>query len=406
MSSEKVTIPAFQATSIDNIPSIHTTLRETFRSNKTKDVDYRIHQLRRLYWGIKDNADLITAALAKDMSKSPMESLFTEIEWCMQDCLYAIQNLKNWAKDEKCKDVAFQFTVANPYIKKDPLGSALILGTYNFPINLSISPLVGAIAAGCTAVVKPSENAPACAMAMERILRESLDPTAYRVVNGGVPEITALLDLKWDKIFYTGGAQVGAIIAKKAGETLTPITLELGGRNPSFVTRNGDVRLAARRSMWGKTMNAGQVCMSNNYFLVDRAVLSPFIQELKNTYNDFFPEGAKKSPDYSRIINRRHFLRMKKMIDNSEGKIILGGDMDEDDLYIEPTVVQVDNINDSMMVEESFGPPMALYPYQSLEEAIDVMNRVDPTPLGLYVFGDKKEQKQSEFGPGGTYPTT
>lgn len=385
-------IPSFEATDLAAITDTVTGAQKVFYSGRTKDLEYRLVQLRRFYWAIKDNASLLQAALQADMRKSPLESLLTEIDWCLQDCLYMIKNLETFAKDEKITDVPLMYAPMNARIRKDPLGTVLIIGAYNFPVNLSFCPLIGAIAAGCTAILKPSENAPATAMVMKKIMEEGLDQEAYGCVNGAVAETTALLDLKWDKIFYTGGSQVGAIIATKAAKTLTPVTLELGGRNPAFVTKNADLKLAAKRLMWGKAMNAGQVCLSQNYFLVDKAVLPQFTTELRNTYDSFFPQGAKASPDYSRIINVRHFQRMQRMIVNSKGTIILGGDMDEDDLYIEPTIVQVDSIEDTMMAEESFGPLMALMPYDSLEEAIQIMNQVDRTPLALFVFGNQAEQ--------------
>lgn len=396
MAISEVVVPAFEATTMEQIAPLHNKLRQTFRSNKTKDIEYRLVQLRRLYWGIKDNINLIKAALHKDLRKSEQESLLSEIDWIMQDCLYTSKKLSSWAKEEKCNDVPLEFRLLNVRIRKEPLGVALIIGTFNFPLMLSLGPVVGAIAAGCPAILKPSEAAPSVAMVIEKIVRESLDPDAYAVVNGAVPEVTALLDLKWDKIMYTGSGGVGTIIAKKAAETLTPVTLELGGKNPAFVTRQADLHIAARRLMWGKCLNAGQVCISHNYVLVDRGVLSPFIQELKKSYDSFFPNGAKSSEDFARVINKRHFFRMKKMIDDSHGKIVMGGDMDEDDLYIEPTAIQVDNVNDSMMAEESFGPLFSIMPYTSLDEAIAIMNEVDPTPLGLYVFGTAQEQKESK----------
>ncbi len=261
----------------------------------------------------------------------------------------------------------------------------------NYPIQLSLGPVIGAVAAGCTAALKPSENAPHCAAMLQRVIEQSLDPTVVAVVQGAVPETTELLNHKWDKIFYTGSGQVGTIIAKKAAETLTPVTLELGGRNPAIVTKHADPRLAARRLLWGKTANAGQICMSENYALVDKQVLSPFLAELRTAYDLFYPEGAQKSPDYSRIINQRHYQRIKSMLDKSSGKILFGGTMDEADKFIEPTVIQIDNVNDSLMKDEIFGPVLPVYAVDDLDEAIRIANSVSETPLGVYPFGSKEE---------------
>jgi len=262
---------------------------------------------------------------------------------------------------------------------------------YNFPIQLSFGPVIGAIAAGCTVVLKPSEQSPHAAAIMTSILQKYVDSSCYVVVNGGVPETTALLDLKWDKIFYTGGATVGTIIAKKAAETLTPVVLELGGKNPAIVTKHADPRLAARRLIWAKSFNAGQVCVSQNYILIDKEILPIFIEEMKKTFKEFFPAGAKASPDYGRIANQRQFARLKKMIDNSKGRILIGGTMDEADRFIEPTVIQVDSADDSLLADESFGPLIPILPVNNLDEAIRIANSVHDTPLGLYPFGNKKE---------------
>ena len=261
----------------------------------------------------------------------------------------------------------------------------------NFPIQLSLGPVIGAIAAGCTVVLKPSENSPNAAAVMQMILSKYVDPTCYTVVQGGVPESTALLACKWDKIFYTGGAAVGTIVAKKAAETLTPVTLELGGRNPAIVTKHADPRLAARRLVWAKVFNAGQVCVSQNYILVDREILPAFLEEMKATLKEFYPNGAKASSDYARIVNNRQWARLKKMLDASKGKILIGGTMDEEDRFLEPTVVQVDSIDDSLIVDESFGPLIPVYPVDNLDEAIRIANSVHDTPLGIYAFGNRQE---------------
>lgn len=226
---------------------------------------------------------------------------------------------------------------------------------------------------------------------LQRIIENYLDPSCYGCVQGAIPETTALLHQKWDKIFYTGGANVGKIIAKKAAETLTPVTLELGGRNPAIVTKNADVRLAARRLLWGKFFNAGQVCISQNYILVDKEILPGFLAELKTAMNEFYPDGARASPDYGRIVNERQWRRLKNMIDESKGKILMGGTMVEAEKFMEPTVIQVDDLNDSLIKDESFGPLLPILPVDDLDQAIRIANEVQATPLALYPFGTKKE---------------
>jgi len=229
---------------------------------------------------------------------------------------------------------------------------------------------------------------------MQMILEKYVDASCFVVVNGAIPETTALLEQKWDKIFYTGNETVGIIVAKKAAETLTPVTLELGGRNPAIVTKNADARLAARRLVWAKVLNAGQVCVSQNYILVDREILPQFVEEMKKVFKEFFPAGAKASPDYARIVNNRQWTRLKKMLDSTKGKILIGGTMDEADHFLEPTVVQVDSLDDSLLSDESFGPLIPIYAVNNLDEAIKIANSIHDTPLGVYPFGNKKETDQ------------
>jgi beta-apo-4'-carotenal oxygenase len=220
---------------------------------------------------------------------------------------------------------------------------------------------------------------------------EYLDPECYECIQGAIPETTALLDQRWDKIFYTGSETVAKIIAKKAAETLTPLTLELGGRNPAIITKNADPKLAARRLLWAKTLNAGQVCLSHNCTFIDRDIVPAFIQEMKHQITVFYPDGPRNSSDYGRIVNARQFQRIKKMLDSTNGKILIGGTMDESHLFIEPTVVQVDSMNDSLLTDESFGPLLPILPVSNLDEAIKIANEVHDTPLGTYAFGNAAE---------------
>lgn len=389
--TQSVKLPPFEATPLDEVRKMAATARATFKTGKTKDVQWRLVQLRKLYWGINDLTPQILEALKQDLNKCAHDAFMSEIGFVTQDVMFTIQNLEKWAKDDTNVDVPLHFSVLKPRIRKEPYGAALIIGTYNLPFQLNICPFIGAISAGCTAVVKPSEHAPATAMVIRDLVEKYLDPTAYMVVNGAIPETSALLDEKWDKIFYTGGVNVAKIISKKAAEHLTPVTLELGGKNPAFVSKNFDLYLAARRLLWGKTMNAGQVCISHNYALVEREVVDEFIKQLNVAYNEFFPKGPKASPDYARIINEAHFDRMKKMLDNTKGKIVMGGDTDRDELYIAPTAVLTESPDDSMIQEESFGPIWAIVPYDNVEDAIELVNNTDPTPLSLMTFGNKNE---------------
>ncbi|KAH0566514.1 hypothetical protein GP486_000095 [Trichoglossum hirsutum] len=385
------TIPAFSHTPIDAIPGIAAKARATFRSQKTKPLEYRLTQLRKLWWGLKDYEAALVEACKLDLGKPSFETSTGEVMWCQNDIIFVCKNLKKWIADEKAPDIDVKHAMVNPRIRKEPLGTVLVIGAFNFPVQLSLGPFIGAIAAGNTAILKPSELSSNTAAVMQRIIEEYLDPSAYFCVQGAVPETTELLNQKWDKIFYTGSPGVGILIAKKAAETLTPVTLELGGKNPAIISRFADTRLAARRLAWGKVINSGQVCLSHNYILIDKEALPSFVNELSIALKEFFPNGAKSSPDYARIVNERHFHRIKKMLDETHGKILIGGTMDEKEKFIEPTVIQVDSLDDSLIKEESFGPLFPLLPVDDLDQAIRIANEVDSTPLAMYPFSQKKE---------------
>ncbi|KAL6721377.1 Hexadecenal dehydrogenase [Lecanora helva] len=387
-------IPSLEHTKVEAISGIVNDVRATFHTQKTRPLEFRLRQLRKLYWGLIDNADAIAAACKQDLGKGKFETDLAELDFCTQTILFNCKHLEKWAKDETAPDIPLANKLLFPKIRKDPLGCVLIIGPYNFPVNLVICPLAGAIAAGNTVVIKPSENAPQTALLLQTILANYLDPTCYTTVQGAIPETTALLEQKWDKIFYTGGVSVGTIIAKKAAETLTPVTLELGGRNPAIITKNADIRLAARRLLWAKIANAGQVCISQNYSLVDKEVLSSFIAEMKTAMKEFYPNGTRNTSDFARIINNRQWQRLKRMLNESKGKILMGGEMDEDDRYIEPTIIQVDSSKDSLVAEESFGPFIPIMAVENLDEAIRIANEVDATPLGIYPFGNKSETER------------
>jgi len=384
-------IPAFEATPLEDVARFAASTRAAFESQKTKDVEWRLVQLRKLWWGITDYTPKFLAALKQDLRKPSQEAILGEVQFCLSDLNLALKKLKTWAKDDTDLDYPLTFAALKPRLRKEPLGSVLIIGPYNFPMMLLLAPLVGAISAGCTAVLKPSESAPATAMVIKEMVEKYLDPGSFYVVNGAIPETTALLNEKWDKIFYTGNPTVARIIAKKAAESLTPVTLELGGRNPAFISKSANLALAARRLLWGKCNNAGQVCISHNYVCVERELVDDFIKYLNASYNEFFPKGPKASEDYARIVNERQFDRIKNMLDTTNGRIVMGGETDRSELFIAPTAVLVDSIDDPMMVNESFGPIWSIYPVSDVKEAIKVMKKVDPTPLSLMTFGSKAE---------------
>ncbi|KAI2630042.1 Aldehyde/histidinol dehydrogenase [Xylaria nigripes] len=389
-----VKIPAFKATPLEKIASHAAQARASFATQKTKDVEWRFVQLRKLFWGLKDYTPHILAAVKRDIGKQAAEASLCETDFCLAELSLILRNLKTWVKDESNLDHIWTYSALKPHVRKEPFGPVLIIGPYNFPVALVIVPLMGAISAGCTAVIKPSESAPATAMVLKEMVEKYLDPAAFHVVNGTVPETTALLNEKWSKIFYTGNPVVARIIAKKAAESLTPVVLELGGRNPAWVSEAANLPLAARRLLWGKCFNAGQVCLSHNYVCVQRSLVDDFIKQLHVAHKQFFPEGARASTDYGRIVNERQFDRIKKMLDSTKGKIVMGGETERSELFIAPTAVLVNSIDDPMMESESFGPIWSILAVDDVDEAIKVMNSVDPTPLSLMTFGSKSENEK------------
>ncbi|KAJ5109217.1 Beta-apo-4'-carotenal oxygenase [Penicillium angulare] len=386
-----VAIPELHLTPIEDIPARVSTARKAFLEHKTRDVEFRLVQLRKLYWAIKDNEEEFAEALAQDLNKPRFETELAEYGWLLNDIIFFTRNLHKFVKDEKAPDIELTFKFMSPKIRKDPLGCVLVIGAFNFPFQLTLGPVIGAIAAGNTVVIKPSENAPRSAAMMQKICEASLDPSCYTVIQGGIPETQALLAERWDKIFFTGGANVGRIIAKAAAPTLTPVVLELGGLNPAIISKTANPRLVARRLLWAKVLNAGQICTSQNYLLVDKSIVPQVIEEFKKAYNEYYPNGAKASSDFSRIVNDASFQRLKGMLDNTKGKIMMGGTMDEKERFIDITVVQVDSVEDSMCTQESFGPFIPILPVENLDEAINLANGVQSTPLGIYPFGSKAD---------------
>ncbi|KAK2753059.1 hypothetical protein FQN55_005019 [Onygenales sp. PD_40] len=386
-----IEIPAIQFTAPEEVAEKVRAVRTTFFQQKTRPLEFRIQQLRKMYWAVKDREEQMAEALARDLGKPAYEAYVSEIGMIENDIVFVQNNLAKWAKDEKAQDIDLTFSFMKPIIRKDPLGVVLVIGAFNVPFGLTLGPLIGAIAAGNTAVVKPSETSPNCAVVIQQIIEAAFDPDVVKVVQGAIPQTQALLAERWDKICFTGSSNVGRIVAKAAAPNLTPVLLELGGRNPAFITKQADIRLAARRLLWGKTFNAGQICTSQNYILADKEIVNQLVAEFGKALKEYYPNGVKASPDYCRIINDGAFHRIKGMLDSTKGKILLGGTMDEKERFIEPTVVQVDSVDDPLMTQESFGPLITILPVNNLDEAVKIANDIDSTPLAVYPFGTKKE---------------
>lgn len=371
-----------------NYKELVETQKEYVTSRKTFSVEYRIKKLKELREEIKNNMDKITLALEKDFKKAEFETYVTEIMGAVNELTYIIKKLRSWTKPKRVKTpIAFFKGVSKIY--SEPYGSVLIITAWNYPFLLGISPLIGAIAAGNACVVKPSEIANNTSSLLKTIIERVFSKEHCAVIEGGVEETTELLKQNFDFIHYTGGENVGKIIASAAAKHLTPIVLELGGKSPCIVDETADIIISARRIVWGKFVNAGQTCVAPDYLLVHKDIKNDLINAIQNQIKEFYGENIINNKDYCRIINERHFSRLLSLMKN--GNIIYGGEVDEKSLYIEPTLVDNVSFDDDIMKEEIFGPIFPIITYSNLSEVIDIVNS-NNKPLALYYFSKNKSR--------------
>nr|XP_061801282.1 aldehyde dehydrogenase family 3 member A2-like [Nerophis lumbriciformis] len=374
--------------------------RLAFETGRSKCVDYRIRQLKNLQRFLIERRQDICQAIKKDLNKSEVVCELFETLGLEEELGLAIRKVKEWAAPRPVQKNLM--TIADTlYIKAEPLGVVLIIGAWNYPWAVTVQPLIGAIAAGNAAVVKPSEVCVHTAKVMEDLLPLYLDNELYPVVTGGVPETQKLLGQKFDHIFYTGNSAVGKLIMEAAAKNLTPVTLELGGKSPCYIDSKCNLTIACRRVAWGKFTNCGQTCIAPDYILCEPAMQQIIIQELHKAIKEFYTDDPKTCPDYGRIINQRHFKRIMNMMQDST--IALGGDNDEEDCFIAPTVLQDVKPDAKVMQEEIFGPLLPILPIGGLDEAIRFINKGEK-PLALYVFSnDKKviQKMRDETSSGG-----
>jgi len=359
-------------------------LRKNFRTGFTKDLKWRIEQLKSLLRMYEENEDLMVEALKKDLHKSKWETVTCETDYLKNDLRATLANLEEWAKDKPVKkqiSTLFDKTV----VRTEPYGVALIMGAWNYPFNLTLGPMHGAIAAGNCVVVKPSELSEHSADVMEKLLPKYIDKRAVKVVCGGVPESTALLKERFDYIFYTGGTSVGKIVREASNKYLTPCTLELGGKSPCYVSDDCNLPVALKRILWGKATNMGQTCIAPDYLLCSREMQSRIIAAMPAQIKQFYGSNPKASPDLSRIVNQRHFKRLVGLLEGSSGKAVIGGNYDEEELYMDVTLLVDVSPEDAVMKEEIFGPIMPVVCVKNPQEAIDFINEREK-PLSLYVF--------------------
>ena len=359
-----------------------------FKSHATKDLDFRKAQLQKLKKVVKSNEKLLYDAIYQDFGKSEFETFGTEISFIYKDIDYYLKNLKSFAKPKSVlTNIVNQ--MGSSKIVFEPLGNCLVIGAWNYPYQLTLTPVIAAIAAGNTCVIKPSELPENTMKAMAKLINENFDPQFLYVVEGGVEETTAILKLRFDKIFFTGSPRVGKIVYKAAAEHLTPVTLELGGKSPAFVTEKADLQIAAKRIVWGKFINAGQTCVAPDYLYVAENIKAKFLKVLieeikKRNYTD-------NVDHYCKIINERNFDRLEKMIDHK--KVVFGGETNREKRYISPTVLDNVTWEDAVMQEEIFGPILPILTYKNLETAMQTVVEGEK-PLSAYLFSnDAKEQE-------------
>jgi len=363
--------------------------KDFFKTQQTKNIKFRKLYLEKLRNLIIKNEDILYEAIHKDFGKSKFDTFTTEISFILNDIDYYLKSVKSLSKPKKVKTNFFN-QIGKSRIHSEPLGNVLIVGAWNYPYQLSISPIVAALAAGNCCILKPSEIAENSMKAMSKIINENFPPEYLYVYEAGIDETTELLKLKFDKIFFTGSTKVGKIIYKAAAENLTPVTLELGGKSPAIISKKANLEVAAKRIVWGKFLNAGQTCVAPDYLLVEESIQELFLQLLKKYIKEFNYQAD--SDHYTNIINQKNFERLIKLIDKD--KIYLGGNFNEKQLYIEPTILNNINWNDKVMQEEIFGP---ILPVISFTDFNLILNKVleYEKPLAAYLFTDNSDEKEN-----------
>ena len=358
-----------------------------FSSKKTIDIASRINSLKKLLKEIKASENEIELALYKDLGKSKGESYLTEINFVYTEINIALKNIKKWTKRKAVKSSLINFP-SSDYIVPEPYGLTLHISPWNYPFQLSIAPLIGAVAAGNTVVLKPSEYSKNTSLLLEKILSKVFDPGHVVVVNGGVDVSTKLLEFKWDYIFFTGSIGVGKIIAKAAANNLTPTTLELGGKNPCIVDETASIEISAKRIVWGKFTNCGQTCIAPDFIVVNKKIKNKFIDALKKQIVEIYGNNVVDNDEYGRIISDKHMNYLVSLLEKEN--IIYGGKFNFDDKFFEPTLVEINNLESKVMEDEIFGPILPIIEYDDFKEVHDIIKKYSH-PLALYIFTKKKE---------------
>jgi aldehyde dehydrogenase (NAD+) len=395
----------FKINTTDEIDAAYNTLQATFRSGTTRSLPWRKQQLNQLVLMLRENIEPIVQAFSVDLRKPRAEVLGGEIGPIVRRAIQSATQLDEWASDERPQVVDWQRNWSATVLKRSK-GVVLVISPWNYPFFLSLQPIIGAISAGCPALLKPSEIGPGVSSVLADLFPKYLDPSAYRIINGGVPETTYLLKLKWDHITYTGNGTVARIVARAAAEHLTPLTLELGGKSPVVVDANTtDLKIAAKRILWGKYLNAGQICVAPDYVLIPRSAQDAFVEAIKEAAVELRVDDALASDSYSSIISEGHYKRLRGLMTKSLGKVVVGGSTDDEKRRIMPTVYRDVKEGDSLLEGEIFGPLLPIVPVDDIRQAIEYIN-AHPHPLVLYAFtgdADIKQALRDETRSGGIH---
>ncbi len=396
MTTESVAPPA-QATQPD-IPAVVRRLRETFATGRTRSIDWRKQQLRALEKLMVDNEPAIAEALASDLDRKPFEAWLADIAGTATEAKVAAKNVGKWARRKRQRLELSQLP-GRGWIEYEPYGTVLIIGAWNFPFALTLGPAVGAIAAGNTVVLKPSEVAPASSALMAELVPRYLDPDAIAVIEGDGAVSQELIAQGFDHLLFTGGTEIGRKVYETAASQLTPVTLELGGKSPVIVTADADIDVAAKRIAWTKLINSGQICIAPDYVLADATIRDELVDKIKSAVTTFESEN----PGGKRIVNQRHFDRLTATLAATKGDVVIGGGSDASTISIQPTVVVDPDPAEPLMTDEIFGPILPVVTVQSLDEAIKFVNS-RPKPLAAYLFTKTKSVRDrvvNEVSAGG-----
>lgn len=376
---------------MDNYSSLLIKQKSFFHTGKTKNLSYRIEALENLLNSVKAYEHQIMEALKADLNKSEFDAYTTEIMIVLEEIKFTLKNLKSWAKPRKVK-TPITHLGSSSYIYPEPYGVALIISPWNYPFQLAVAPLIGSIAAGNCAIIKPSELTPATSKVFASLIAETFPDEYITVVQGGVDTSESLLKEQFDYIFFTGSVPVGKVIMEAAAKNLTPVTLELGGKSPCIVHEDANLKIAAKRIAWGKFVNAGQTCVAPDYLYLHKAVKAPFLQLLKEAIIELYSDHSLENPNFTRIVSERHFQRLCSFLNN--GEIFIGGNTNSEKLMMEPTVLNGITWKHPVMQDEIFGPILPVLEYDTLNEVIEGIDN-HPKPLALYLFTENANVQEN-----------